>query len=32
MFQERRELFELHAFAGIDEQSGARKVSFAGGV
>ena len=32
MFQERREFFELHAFASIDEQSGARKVAFAGGV
>jgi hypothetical protein len=32
MLQERREFFELHAFASVDEQSGARKVALAGGM
>jgi len=32
MLEERRELFELHAFARIDQQGGTGKVAFAGGV
>jgi hypothetical protein len=32
MFQERRKLFELDAFAGVDEKGGAAKVAFSGGV
>ena len=32
MFQQRREFFELYAFAGIDEKSGTSEIALAGGV